>query len=156
MPEAIRRLSTFDPPDYVDLFVAPADDATSTSPERWARAAMEGAPALGRFLAWEVGCGFRLEHTPAPDRIAGSKVTGCGDDWIRTEARSWFMTGQMVFRIEPTRVWFATFIRYDRPIAALLWGALSAVHRRVAPGFLAGAVRRVARAGRPVAATSAA
>jgi hypothetical protein len=156
VPEAIRSLGTFDPPDYVDLFVAPADDATSTSPEGWARAAMEGAPAVGRFLAWEVGCGFRLERTAAADRVAGWRIVGRGDDWIRTEARSWFMTAQIVFRIEPARVSFATFVRYDRAIAALVWGTLSAVHRRVAPDFLGGAVRRVARARRPAAATSAA
>ena len=156
VPEAIRSLGTLDPPDYVDLFVAPADDAARTSPEGWARAAMEGAPALGRFLAWEVGCGFRLERTASADRIAGWKIIGRGDDWIRTEARSWFMTAQIVFRIETGRVWFATFVRYDRAIAALVWGALSAIHRRVAPDFLDGAVRRVARARRPAAATSAA
>lgn len=157
IPEAIRSLSTFESADYVDLFVAPAEDATSASPERWARAAMEGTPALGRFLAWRVVCGLRLEQRPSADYVAGWKIDGRGEDWIRTEARSWFMTAHIVFRVEPARVSFATFIRYDRAIAALIWGAASAIHRRVAPDFLGSAVRRVRRgAGPPTAGSRAA
>jgi hypothetical protein len=145
VPEAIRSLTTFEPLDYVDLFVAPAEDAMGTSAEEWARAAIEGAPAVGRFLAWQVCCALRLQHAPSSDRIAGWSIAGRGSDWIRLEAESWFMTAQMVFRVERGRVSFATFIRYDRPIAALIWGMASIAHRQVAPGFVHGAVRRVAR-----------
>jgi len=145
VPEAIRSLTSFDRVDYVDLFVAPAEDAAETSPEGWARAAVEGAPAMGRFLAWEVCCALRLEHTASADRLAGWRIAGRGPDWIRMEAESWFMAAHIVFRVEPRRVSFATFIRYDRAIAALVWGLASIVHRQVAPGFVDAAVRRVAR-----------
>ena len=151
VPEAIRSLSTFDRPDYVDLFVVSAEDASGTSTERWARAAMEGAPAIGRFLAWRVCCGLRLDETPSDDHVAGWRIAGRGNDWIRMEAASWFMTAHIVFRIERRRVSFATFIRYDRAIAALVWGMASVAHRQVAPGFLDGAVRRVARTRRATA-----
>ena len=146
VPEAILALSTLDPPDYVDLFVATTAEAARTSPEEWARAAMEGAPALGRFVAWRVFCALDLHEQPSPGHIAGWRIDGRGDHWIRMEARSWFMTAQIVFTIDESRVWFATLIRYDRPIAAWIWGTVANVHRAVAPGFLAGAVRRVERA----------
>lgn len=148
VPEEILTLSTLKPPDYVDLFVATSAGADRTSPEDWARAAMEGASELGRFLAWRVCCGFDLHQEPSPDHIAGWRIDGRGEHWIRTEARSWFMTAQIVFTMDQSQVWFTTLIRYDRPIAAWIWGTVSHVHRAVAPGFLAGAVRRVER-GRP-------
>ena len=86
VPEAIRSLSTFDRPDYVDLFVASAEDASGTSTERWARAAMEGAPAIGRFLAWRVCCGLRLDETPlmTTSRGGGSRAGATtGSGWRR-------------------------------------------------------------------------
>jgi hypothetical protein len=146
VPHAILSLSTMDPPDYVDLFVATAPEATRTPPEAWARIAMDGAPALGRFVAWRVLCGLRLHAQPSPDHVAGWKITGRGEHWIRTEARSRLMTAHIVFATEESRVSFATFIRYDRPIAAWTWGVVSVIHRTVAPGFLRGAVKRVNRA----------
>ena len=145
VPDVIRALSTFERPDYVDLFVTPADEAMDTPPEGWARAAMEGASRLGRFLAWRVVCGLRLEE-PSADHVAGWRIDGRGENWIRMEASSWFMTAHIVFRVEPARVSFATFVRYDLPIAALIWGTASVVHRAVAPDFLGGAVRRIGRA----------
>src|SRR5437867_4492984 len=51
VPDAIRRLTTMDPPDYVDLFTVATDRAAERSPEGWARAAIEGAHPAARFLA---------------------------------------------------------------------------------------------------------
>lgn len=142
VPDAVRALA--EPHDYVDLFVAAARGASETTPEQWARATMEGAPAAGRFLAWQVICGLHLQ--PGPDRIAGWRITGRGVDWIRVAADGRFMSAQIVFRVEATRVAFATFVHYDRQIAAPIWGAASVIHRTAAPNFLRGGVRRVARA----------
>jgi hypothetical protein len=141
VPQSIRALSTMSPPSYVDLFVADVADATSHSPEQWARAAVEGASEAGRFLAWRAALGLRLSD--APDRIGGWRVGERGDGWIRVEAESWFLTAHMVFVVEPGLVSLATFVRYDRRLGALVWPPVSAVHRSVAPGFLAGAVHRL-------------
>jgi hypothetical protein len=143
IPGWIRGLVT--DPDYVDLFAAPVPDATNISPERWARAAIEEAPAAGRFLAWRVLCGLRLERQHSPTYIAGWKIADRGDNWIKLEASSSLMTANMTFQVEEGLVSFATFIRYDRPIARLVWTPVSAIHRAVAPGFLHAAVRRVDR-----------
>lgn len=144
IPEAIRALDVL-PSDYVDLFVATTPDAARTTPEGWARAALDEASAAGRFMAWRVALGLRLESQPSPEHVAGWKVVDRGDTWIRIEARSWFMTANIAFQVEEGNVSFATFIRYDNPVAKVVWTPVSAIHRRIAPDVLRAAVRRVHR-----------
>ena len=153
-PELIDRLVEF-APDYVDLFTTTASDATAATPEQWARAAIEGARAGGRFMAWRAMLRLRLEPHPwtppaaarsDADHIAGWQIVENGDRWIRVEASSRVMTAQMVFQVEAQRVSFATCVRYDRPGGAVIWKPVSAIHRRIAPRFLGAAVRRINRA----------
>lgn len=142
IPKAIRALDTL-PSDYVDLFTATASEAAETSPEQWARAALEGASPAGRFIAWRMILGLRLEPRSSPDYVAGWKIADRGDSWIRMEASSWFMTANIVFHVDDEQVSFATFIRYDRWMATLVWTPVSAIHRRLAPDVLRHAVRRI-------------
>ena len=131
--------------DYVDLFVATAPGAAERSPEQWARAAIEGARWSGRYLAWELVLRLRLDLSPSPERIEGWQVVERGASWITLRASSWFMTAHMVFLVRDDLVTFATFVRYDRPVARRVWTAVSVVHRAVAPDFLRGAVVRIRR-----------
>ena len=133
--------------DYADLFVARTAAATTTNAERWARLAIEPAPAAGRFLAWQILCALRLDtERPAAEHVAGWTITGQDEHWIRLDARSWFMRANMIFLTEPGRVCFATLVRYEHPAGRAIWGGpVSAIHRRVAPSFLGGAVARVTR-----------
>ena len=131
--------------DYVDLFTLPSTPLAVASPEEWARAAMEGAPAAGTFLAWRVLCNLKLEGGGSAQHIAGWRIVDQQDDWIRVEARSWFMTANAIFKVEADETMFATFIRYDRAVARLIWGPVSAFHRAAAPAFLAAARNRIAR-----------
>ena len=140
VPEAICSLSTLASPDYVDLFTVTTSEAVCASPEQWARAAVEAAGLGGQFV-WRVLCGLRLERRPSPDSIGGWKIADRGDSWIRLEAASWFMTAQLVLMVDDGHLSVATFIRYDRPIAALVWPPLSAGHRSLMPGLLRGTVR---------------
>lgn len=144
VPEAIRSLSAMESPDYVDAFTV-ASAVTDKSPEQWARAAVEGVSPWGRLVAWRVLCGLRLESQPSPEHLAGWRIADRGDGWIRMEASSWFMTAHIVFHVDVGRVSFATFVRYDNPVAALVWPAVSIVHRRAVPDLLRHAVKRVDR-----------
>lgn len=144
VPKTIRSLSTLSRVDYADMFTA-TTDGTSASPERWARAAMEDTAGRGGQLVWRGPCGLRLESGRSPDHIAGWRIAGRGEDWIRTEASSWFMTAQLVVHIEGQLLSVATLVRYDRRAAALLWPTLSIVHRAAMPRLLAGTVRRLAK-----------
>jgi hypothetical protein len=148
VPATIRALAT--PHDYVDLFVAGTPQATLTSPEQWARAAIEHANPVGTFLAWRAVCGLHLDDN-APEHIGGWRIADRGHDWIRLAAAGRFMSAQMVFHVDRGQVGFATFVRYDSLSGRLIWNAASVVHRRVAPDFLRGAVRRVERMHEPAA-----
>lgn len=143
VPEAIRSLSTMASPDYVDLFTATTDGAAGRSPEQWARAGIEGAAGLAGQFVWRVLLGLRLESRPSRDHVGGWKIADRGDSWLRLEASSWFLTAHIVVQVDHEQVSVATFIRYDRPLAALVWPPLSIGHRQAMPGLLRDAVRRV-------------
>jgi len=136
VPEAIRSLSTMARPDYIDLFTITTDGAAGGSPEQWARAAVEDAAGLAGQFVWRVLVGLRLERRPSPDYVGGWKIADRGDSWIRLEAASWFLTARIVVQVDDGQVSVAAFIRYDRPMAALVWPPLSAGHRQAMPGLL--------------------
>ncbi|MFE3450476.1 hypothetical protein ACFXJ8_16235 [Nonomuraea sp. NPDC059194] len=134
IPSKILALSTLADPDYGDLFTLVTSAASAGSPEQWARAAFENvAGRQGQFI-WRVLLGLRLEQQPS--RVAGWKIADRGDNWIRLEARSWMLTGHLLVVVDDDRVSLGTFVNYDRPVAALVWTPLSAVHRQLAPGLL--------------------
>lgn len=141
IPAAIRSLSTFDDPDYADLFALTTDDAAHTSPEQWARAAFEDVAGFQGQVIWRVMLGLRLKWRSSPDHVAGWRIADHTDRWIRLEARSWMLTGHLVMHVADEQVSLATFIRYDRPAAAWVWSRLSAIHRKVAPDLLRDAHR---------------
>src|SRR5262249_27930003 len=100
VPQAIRALSTLASPDYVGLFTIATDGAAGRSPERWARAGVEDAAGLAGQFVWRVLCGLRLERRPSPDYVGGWKIADRGDNWIRLEAASWFMTAHLVVEVD--------------------------------------------------------
>jgi hypothetical protein len=136
VPEAIRSLGALANPDYVDLYTVTTSEATEKSPEDWARAALEetptgrSAPSLWRLL------GLRLGPRPSPDHVQGWKIADRGDNWIRLEAASWFMTAHAIVQVDERHVCVALFLRYDRPIAALVWPPVSIMHRQAVPAML--------------------
>jgi hypothetical protein len=136
IPETIRAHDTLASPDYVDVFRVPASGAIDRSPEEWARAVLEEtptgrlAPALWRRL------GLRLGPTPSAEHVQGLKIAARGEDWIRLETASWFMTAHGIVHIDDHHLSLALFVRYDHPIASLVWMPESAMHRRAVPVML--------------------
>jgi hypothetical protein len=145
VPADLRALAA--PHDYVDMFAVTTPQAGEATAEQWARATIESASSLGRFLAWRAVCELRLGPNDA-EHIGGWRIVDRGGGWIRLPASSWFMSAQMLFHIEGDRVAFVTLVRYDRPIGRPIWTAASNVHRAAAPGFLLGGVRRIREAAR--------
>ncbi len=148
IPETIRSLGGMEGPDYIDLFSVPTGKAAAASPEQWSRTAIEDVAALGGQFIWRGLLGLRLKSRPSTERVGGWRIADRGEDWIRLEASSWFLTAHLVIRLDHEHLSTGTFIRYDRPVAALIWAPLSAVHRRLMPGLLRQTVRRQGRAGR--------
>jgi hypothetical protein len=142
VPEAIRALTTLAEPDYVDLFTVTAPMATDASAEAWARAVLEQSPLARRHARrlWRF-IGLRLGPPQSPDHVQGWKITASGDNWLRLETASWCLTGQAVFLVEEGQVSLSLSLRYDRPIAALVWRFVSGPHQRAVPVMLHQAVK---------------
>jgi hypothetical protein len=145
IPESIRALSGMDRPDYIDVFTVTTNGAADATPEQWFRTALEDVAGRGGQFIWRGVLGLRLKSRPSMERVAGWKIADRGEDWIRLEASSWFMTAHLVTRLNDGTLFAGTFIRYDHPIAPLIWVPASAVHRRTMPGLLAQTVRLRAR-----------
>jgi len=139
--EVIRSLSGMDSPDYIDLFTVTTNEAADALPERWSRTAIEDVAGLGGQFIWRGVLGLRLKSRRSTERVGGWKIADRGEDWIRLEASSWFLTAHLVIRLDDEHLSIGTFIRYDRPIAALIWVPVSAVRRRLMPGLLRQTVR---------------
>jgi hypothetical protein len=140
VPDVIRRLDTLAAPDYADVFTAVTSRARDRSAEAWARAVLEetpigrSAPALWRLLGLRLG-------PPSSTHVQGWRIADRGDDWIRIEATSWFMTAHAVIHVEDGQVSVALFLRYDQPIAGVIWPPVSVMHRRGVPVMLRQALR---------------
>ena len=130
IPEEIRSLSTMAEPDYVDLFTMTAG-IPGRSPEQWARTVMGDILGRKAQVLWRGLLGLRL--SASPDRVAGWKIADRGEDWIRLEAASWFLTAHLVFEADDEHVSLASFVHYDRAIASRVWPPVSTRHRAVVP-----------------------
>jgi hypothetical protein len=145
VPESMCSLAGLANADYVDLFTATTNEASAKSAEGWARAVLERAPyytRLGIFgVAWRLLLGLRLGPRRSPDYIAGWKIAARGDSWVRIEAASWMATAALVFKVDETRLSWASFARYERRVMALVWPAGSIVHRKVGVALMRRALR---------------
>ncbi|MFH9732399.1 DUF2867 domain-containing protein [Streptomyces sp. NPDC017260] len=134
VPEAVRALSSLPAIDYADHFSQPT--STVATPEEWARAMFGNVPGAAQRLIWRGLLGLRLSRGRSPDTVAGWRIAGRGEDWIRLEAASWFLSGNLVVGTAGGRVSLATFLHYGRPLGHAVWPPLSAIHRCLASGLL--------------------
>jgi hypothetical protein len=105
---------------------------------------LEGVPrSLLSFvpLIQRVALGLRLKRQASPDHVLGWKIAGRGDHWMRLEAASWFLTGHVLVHVDHDQLSFATFVRYDRPVAALIWPPVSLIHHQVALALMRSAAK---------------
>jgi hypothetical protein len=151
LPDSLRRLSSLTEIDYADSFALPTN-AEATA-EHWARAMFGDVPSVPERLIWRGLLQLRLSNGRSPDTVAGWRITARERDWIRLEARSWFMTGNLVVRVADRRVSLTTLIRYHRRWGHWIWPPLSAVHRRLSPGLLRDAERSILQLSRRSAPT---
>ncbi|GAB2768709.1 hypothetical protein [Amycolatopsis magusensis] len=140
VPPELKALGSLPDAHYADLFTLETD--VVATPEDWARAMLGDVPSAGETLIWRGFLGLRLHHGASPDTVAGWRITGRGEVWIRLETASWFLSANLVVKASGGQVSLLTLLRYDRPIGHLVWPPLSAVHRRLAPGLLHGGQRR--------------
>ena len=102
-------------------------------------------PSPSEVFIWRGLLGLRLNRARSPSTVAGWRIDGRGDDWIRLEAISWFLRANLVAHRADGKVSLVTFLHYRRFLARVVWTwiPLSAVHRRLVPGVLRYAVVQI-------------
>ena len=142
IPEAVRSITTLADPDYVDLHSV-TTPAAAHAAEEWARAVLElGGGRQARAL-WRL-LGLRLGPRHSAGHVHGWKIAAHGDNWLRVETASWYLTAEAVCLVEEGQVSISLALRYDRPIAALIWAIVSGIHQRAVPDMLRYANRLMA------------
>lgn len=143
VPGAISSLGALANADYADIVTATISE-TPADLEQLINAALKGVPrgllVLIPFVQ-RVLLGLRLELRPSPDHLLGWKIADRGENWIRIEAASWFLTGHVVMHGDEGQLSFASFIRYDRRLAAFVWPPVSLIHRQVALALVRSGIR---------------
>jgi hypothetical protein len=124
--------------DYVDFFSVRTPNASKRSIDQWLDAIARAAGHAGQFV-WRVICGLRLSDTAG--HPGGWSIGERGENWVRLEAASWFMTARLVIETNEDELCVATFVRYDRPWAAVYWPLVAIGHRAAMPGLLRAAAR---------------
>jgi hypothetical protein len=140
-PEPMRSLSTLTRIDYADLVTAEFSGTAECSAEEWAYTVLEET-ATGRAapLVWHL-LGLRLGPRPSTAHVQGWRIDARGHNWFRVETSSFMMSAQAVVRVADDEVALALYVRFDKPIAAVVWSLASRLHRRGFPVMLHQAVK---------------
>ena len=141
VPESVRAIGALPDIDYADRFTL-ATDAEAT-PEDWARAMFGDLPGVAGWSVWRGVLGLRLSRGRSPATVAGWRIGGRGEDWIRLEAASGSLGANLLVQTAEGRVSLTTCVHYDRRWGGIVWPPSSAVHRRLVPGVLRAAERRI-------------
>jgi hypothetical protein len=143
VPDRVRKLSSFDAPDYIDSFTLHTSATRERSAERWARAVLEEA-SLSRRSArrmWQL-MGLRLGPPPySAGHVQGWTIAHTGANWIRLETQSWYLSAQAVCvldDVEPApSLSLSLSLRYDRkPAGRFVWAVVQGPHQRAVPIML--------------------
>jgi len=134
--------------DYADAFCVTSGPPAPAG--AWARRAFEGGPPaqrrLFRALAWRGLLGMHLGPENSAQHIAGWTIVADRPEITVMHVDSWMLTGRLVTEATPTGTTITTLLRYDRPIARVVWAGAGNVHRAIMPGLLAGTARSLAKA----------
>jgi hypothetical protein len=129
--------------DYADHYVL--GTGIRGTAETYARAMFGDAPTIAERFIWSVLLQMDLEPEVSSRTVAGWRILENTPDSIRLEARSWFLTANLVVHVLDGELSLTTYIRYDRMIGRWVWTPLSAVHRSLVPQVLRDGADRVRR-----------
>ncbi len=124
---------------YASAFEVPIGARKFLTPEQWARATFEGAPAaLKAFLstAWRYGLGLRLGPRTSPDHVSGWLIARSGPGSITLEARSPLMVAQNIVAVRDSTVVLATLVQFSGRAGRVQWAVATPIHNRVIPYLL--------------------
>jgi hypothetical protein len=145
VPATMRRLGTLPRIDYEDGFVVDIGSADERTPEQWARATLEDAPAARRrslLLGWSA-LGLRLGPTAGDGHVLGWEIRRSTADHVLLGLGSRLgMPAELLFARRRRALFFATFVQHENAAVSAVWAKVIPVHVRVVPQLLAAASRR--------------
>jgi hypothetical protein len=139
VPAGVRSRDESPQADYASAFELPLGDRRFLTPEQWARATFEGAPALLKACltaGWKYGLGLRLGPLTSPDHVQGWLIANSGSDSITLEARSRFIVAQNIVVVSESAVVLVTFVHFTQRLGRVGWAVAAPIHHRVIPFLL--------------------
>jgi hypothetical protein len=139
VPPAARARCTLARIDYEDAFlvqIGPVEDRTA---EQWARAILEGAPAMMRrtlLLGWSA-LGLQLGPTGSDGFVLGWAVRRSTPDFVLLGASSRLgLRAELLFERQEQRLLFDTFVQKENRMARTMWAGVEPLHRPIVRDLL--------------------
>jgi hypothetical protein len=134
--------------DYADAFEATLRRGDHRTAEQVIRDGLEHAPPRLRatiVIVHRHVLRFRLGPISSPNHVVGWRVVTSEPDVVRLETTGPLIAATLVGRrVGTTTARLTTFVRYQRPLARIVWAVVGPLHRRVAPYLMARAAARPA------------
>jgi hypothetical protein len=121
---------------YASAFLLSDPRPRDLTPEQWARGAFEDPPRLWRWVlnvGWRFGLGLRLGPSNSRHHVAGWPIAASDAGSIVLAADSRILTARDVFVVSDAGVTWVTIVRFDRPMARIVWGLAAPVHHLTVP-----------------------
>ena len=118
--------------DFACAYQVAVTAQDNRSSEQWARSAWEDSPAPVRWFTlagWRIVLGLRLGPKHSAEHILRWHIVERLRDETLCQLSSSFLGAYNTFRLDDSRLVWATFITYKRPIAGVLWPPVSLLHR---------------------------
>jgi hypothetical protein len=93
-------------------------------------------PDLAERLIWHGLLRLRLAPSSSRDTVAGWRIAASERDWIRLEAESRLLSGNLIVSTGDGRVALTTCIGYRHRVGKVVWATLAPIHRRLAPSLM--------------------
>ncbi|MER5785903.1 DUF2867 domain-containing protein [Streptomyces mobaraensis] len=140
VPQSLRKTEEFTDPHYASAYAIAVDDAHSRTPEQWARAAIEEAPAALRFFlrfGWTKVLGLRMgPKSGSAEHVLGWRITDSTPNTLTMDGHSGLFSAYNVVLTEDSTLVWATAQHFKGRGAGLLWGLARPVHQIAVPYLL--------------------
>lgn len=143
-PDILRVPVDPDGAHYASAFAAPATGSPRT-PEHWARATFEDAPAALRWLlraGWLGVLRLRLGPRSSSEHVLGWPVAEPEPGTIVLAAHSPLLVARNVVSVSGSGLVWATFVRFEGRAGRAVWAATAPMHHRIIPFLLRRAIQR--------------
>ena len=146
LPVGTAELTGFDRYDYDEAWEIAVPEM-DTTPEEWARLAMEGAPSAMRAVmvnGWKT-LGIGLEPLGSTSAVLGWPIRHSDDAALVLGVHAAVgITARIVMRAYPGKMLHAMIVRYDNRAGRAVWNVIAPGHRKFVENLLEIARQRAA------------